>query len=694
MNAIVLLFAVIGAAALSLLVYGWLDLIVRPRHGSWRHLWGDLRGAFGQFPTGGVGPVATLASLTNADNLQTVPVFNLPDGFSVWVTSEGAFYRLDKLSGATIFSPNVVSAFGGPASARWFRLNISSGFSGDVHIKPLGGGQDDTPNIYNTAAQCAGKCKLVLDPGVYNILTNPFASQPSGFISNTWLVFTPGVSFAPNLVAGDPSHAPLVAFGVPGTATTLAADNVVNAKTISVVAIPGADGTYVRLLDATNPTARAATYRILSHSGLGPFTLTLDRPVRYQFHAGDSATSIAPVQNLRIEGNGAILAGVCDRYVELQGALDCYIENLQLQVSASNTVADSFWMSIDNGSFRCEARGIIAAGTGADSDALLAIEASEACRYTLSSARGNTRALSSGFGIYDSVSCGLEQCTAFGNVFGAHVTATGNVLGSLECWIQGGEFSGNTTNGIQVDNGSTATWLHGCATEGNTTSGVSVGSTVPTAAFGTKITSLRSRNNGRALTIQSTSKGTTIDGIDMPDNTLGILANDNVQITGLTALSGNLNGVLLVAAGVTYLDRAVISAGGVTGGNVLELDSTSYVSNTVVTSVTNGIAAIHVDGNALARIRSTSAQGGAGTTGLSIAAGSRAIVEDDNDFSTTATPYAVAGLLHGSFIVTGDPNGQQIASIGSTAQRTDGGALTSFYVKEANNTTSAGWTGK
>lgn len=124
MTVILFIFGAAVAAALVLLLQGWFRY-VRDHHGTWRLFWGDIRGSFGQFPTGGTGPVSTLASLTNADNLQTVPVFNLPDGFVVWVIGELAFYRLDKLSGATLSSPDIVSAFGGPTTARWFRLALS-----------------------------------------------------------------------------------------------------------------------------------------------------------------------------------------------------------------------------------------------------------------------------------------------------------------------------------------------------------------------------------------------------------------------------------------------------------------------------------------------------------------------------------------------------------------------------------------
>ena len=46
-----------------------------------------------------------------------------------------------------------------------------------------------------------------------------------------------------------------------------------------------------------------------------------------------------------------------------------------------------------------------------------------------------------------------------------------------------------------------------------------------------------------------------------------------------------------------------------------------------------------------------------------------------------------------SFVGTGTPEGNVTAGVGSTYHRLDGGANTSFYVKEAN-TTSSGWVAK
>lgn len=43
---------------------------------------------------------------------------------------------------------------------------------------------------------------------------------------------------------------------------------------------------------------------------------------------------------------------------------------------------------------------------------------------------------------------------------------------------------------------------------------------------------------------------------------------------------------------------------------------------------------------------------------------------------------------------TGSPEGVVVAHIGSIYFRLDGGTSTSFYIKEANNTTAVGWVAK
>ncbi len=75
------------------------------------------------FSSGGTGPIPDLATLTSATIPIPVPVATLVEGHTLWVVGEKEYYRLEKSSGATISSPNVVQAQGGPAAARWIRLN-------------------------------------------------------------------------------------------------------------------------------------------------------------------------------------------------------------------------------------------------------------------------------------------------------------------------------------------------------------------------------------------------------------------------------------------------------------------------------------------------------------------------------------------------------------------------------------------
>lgn len=48
----------------------------------------------------------------------------------------------------------------------------------------------------------------------------------------------------------------------------------------------------------------------------------------------------------------------------------------------------------------------------------------------------------------------------------------------------------------------------------------------------------------------------------------------------------------------------------------------------------------------------------------------------------------------GQFFGAGSPEGKVTANVGSTYHRTDGGASTSYYVKEANNGSPNGWVAK
>lgn len=77
-------------------------------------------------------------------------------------------------------------------------------------------------------------------------------------------------------------------------------------------------------------------------------------------------------------------------------------------------------------------------------------------------------------------------------------------------------------------------------------------------------------------------------------------------------------------------------------------------------------------------------------------------ISRNNTFRADPTKLAAAAhyvTVNGSEIIVqdtgvGDPNGAFFAAIGSTWSRTDGGAGTSFYVKETAGTSATGWVGK
>lgn len=62
--------------------------------------------------------------------------------------------------------------------------------------------------------------------------------------------------------------------------------------------------------------------------------------------------------------------------------------------------------------------------------------------------------------------------------------------------------------------------------------------------------------------------------------------------------------------------------------------------------------------------------------------------------SAAANLVSTTGILHLVMAGNGSPEGVVVAGIGSQWRRKDGGAATSLYVKEANNTTNAGWAAK
>jgi hypothetical protein len=348
---------------------------------------------------------------------------------------------------------------------------------------------------------------------------------------------TPHTRVIQKLEVVGPQAAAFRAFGVPGGSTLLALDNTIGEDQLTLLHSVSV-GTHIRLRDSNYPAARAAVYDVIAVSGSGPFVVKVERPIRWQFHAGDAVTILTErPRKIRILGNGMTITGTGDRYIEFQSAIDCYVEYVRLD--ASEGAATSLWFSWDNGCVNCEAKNVTCIGTGPHSAGILNIETSENCRFVRCSATGATNELASGFAIWDSFGCSLIDCSASGNYMGAVISAVGNTLGSLECTINGGHFDGNASHGINIAGGSCGTLVTGTAADHNRTAGLNVAGTT----CATQIRDFRATGNTVALLVGVGAQGTRVNGMDMSGNSVGLASNAPIDIQQIFSCGGNVNGL-------------------------------------------------------------------------------------------------------------------------------------------------------
>lgn len=254
--------------------------------------------------------------------------------------------------------------------------------------------------------------------------------------SNAHIIGGPGVVV--NCTAGilsDVTNAAFLATGTPvGSNTTLAANNVVGAKTISVVSLLSgaiADGALVQVRQGL----RNLTYTVVgAPAGGGPYTVTLDRPVLMQFALGDTVFPYSAVPtDIRIDGRGMLITGAMDRFIELAQAFRCRVSGIRMLTTTAHT---DLVASFDVGGYDCifEDIEIDGAGTRGLGIALESVEKGAIinCRVK--------RLTSYGIALYDCCDCRVDGCDAT-------ETANGIVLGT----DGGNALAGSTVRHHDID---------------------------------------------------------------------------------------------------------------------------------------------------------------------------------------------------------------------------------------------------
>lgn len=527
-----------------------------------------------------------------------------------------------------------VIASGGPVAGNWI-FNSS-----EMTLPVLGGGQDDWPNFAAAAASVAAKHSLRLADGA-TYLCKSVQVLPN----NSVIIGGPSTTILQSLPTGtgNPRVAAFSAGYVSGTSTFLAESAKEGSSTVKTTDLV-APGGFVMIIESGVGNFRLAMYKVVGSAGEGPYTLTLDRPVRRAFNSGDEVVSVTPVENIRIYGNGMVMKGTGSRYCELIGAWNCVVSGLNFDTSAGKV--DERFLSIDVPSFNCQVEKCVGDGGGLV-ELGLSMESSEGCVFRDCVV---TRC-QNGYIFQDCVDCAAYECRSYGNGgAGIQVTAaTGNVLGCSSCSIVGGSWSGNY-HGILIDYGSSNTRVTAASVIGNANTAIAFGTAgeirdtmigqcdirlnggpgieLRAAAIDTKIVGCTITDNQTGIYVPAGCFGTVIESANVSRCVQPLAVLSDCEVIGLQGtVPESASSGILVAPGGSLRARGVIlntvSTGGVNtilvmDGATLELEaSVLTLSSNAKGIVTNGETAVAtITGGKI-----VPAAGATGTVALFAAAG-------------------------------------------------------------------------
>ena len=330
---------------------------------------------------------------------------------------------------------------------------------------------------------------------------------------------------------------------------SLATNNVPGCDTIRTVGSPAAGvGSWIDVR-VTPAHLSGAPYQIVSITSVGDgnFDVKLDRPVLYAALAASAiAVSVVPCRYVRIFGNGMRVVGVCNGYMELQGAIDCQIEDIIFDASTASGTAKA-GLTVDTFSLRDKFTRIRAVGPGISGASVGMWCIGEDHRFTDCEVSDWTVGIvASDMHHNDLRGTVVHDCGT-----GITVTSDGGATftPSNSARIVGLTAYGCTTGGV-VTQGARNITLYGCTFRYNTASGC-VLSDLNGAPVNTRFVGCAFVNNGsNGFADVATAKGTQLIGCDISDNAAaGLLVSGNVTAIGLTSSGGNATATVQVIAG-------------------------------------------------------------------------------------------------------------------------------------------------
>lgn len=397
---------------------------------------------------------------------------------------------------------------------------------------PTGTGAE-TATIRALMEQMAGVGEVCIGPGTCSLIAPSGAEfRPSldfspDVLTGGPLVFAchPNTAFAQNRALG--TSQPLVC-GIGGslietTTWTLQSAPAVGALTISIDGEPDV-GDYLTV--GTYGLYRQQLMKVMAVSGAGPYTVTLDRPIRWAHLSGAEVRLATPMKDHKLYGNGALMYGPGARYIEIIGAWGMALDDWRFDAGHASGGCDERLMSIDLASYQTSMRKLV--GDCADVTGLgLSFESSDACMMQECIAR---RATSNAIWLQDAIAPMVLYCEGTESNVGLGVAkAVGGAEATLDAQIIGGKYTNNAT-GISVDGQARNTVISGCEISDNSTQGIGINA----GAVGTTITGgTQLARNVKGISIPSGCLGTKVLGVDLLDNSSYALdLSDELMVQG------------------------------------------------------------------------------------------------------------------------------------------------------------------
>lgn len=454
-------------------------------------------------PTGIIGPEA--GDLVFATRAEFEAAGSIPPSSTVYIAETDARYEFRSDPG---LSSDGWAVLDGGASGHF--VTVSERLS----IAPGEDGSDDWPRMIDAAkATASAGIVLELRAGEWNAASQQ--TLPDGLR----LVMNEDVTIVSRLQTDHSKPSVAAFYATPGSlelSTSVAGSNEFGSQQITIQADVSV-GSLLRIRDTeTGSGFHGNTFTVTSSVAQddGTWLVTVDRPIQYDFGPGDAADVLPLMPTIQIFGNGATVTGSGTRFIELIAVRDSLVDGLRL--IATEQLPD-LMASFDVGGYNNEFRNMF---VDAEGHAIvgLALESQEGSRVVNSTVTG---AKNGGIIVYDNVDALILDTIAYGNVNGLGIMADGNILGSLNTTVRGGQYYNNGNLGIGVHSGSRGTLIEGVTAYGNADN-LRIGD-VPSAVSGTRVEGGSFGGATRAsISVIGTASGTELTSVDITTSPLGL----------------------------------------------------------------------------------------------------------------------------------------------------------------------------